>query len=453
MKLFVIFISIILLALGFKYIDGYFFLYSVFILLTARILWHFCNVKDIRRNILYVFVFSGWIIYTGLGFVRQGYMAQQSMASEANNNLFLIYLVYILSTLLLFMPIKYMQDKKIKGFGRVVNQLMPDNKCVFLLIFASIGLSVFQIYLAGGWHNFVYAAYGQKTDSSYLTFFNLFSGIATNTLYLILPVLCFYTKSSIKILAVVYFIFSIVMGSINGSSLSIFNPLLALFTFKYLTTHDSYKKRKLKKYFVMALIAGVVGGILIRQNRSDNENFSFNVLDNAMEDVLMSSTFDNITNLQKILDLSPQGSVGQFIYPYVNYLPRSVFPWKPMEMGRIISYKFKDMDEDKFIGFLPSPIGEFYYDFGFLGVIIGMLFVGFVLGWLQEKMNRTYNSSILLWGYFVGLCIYSTIYSGWYTGCFIRFVRLFIFIFLVYCLNYLFRYKKHSYDIQRIHKT
>lgn len=442
MKWFNIIITAILLYFGYKYIDTYFFLYVIFICLTAIINWHFCNVEDIKKNILYVFTFTGWLIYTGLGFIRQGYMSQLGLN---NNNMFQIYILYIMSTLLLLLPMKLMHRKKISGFGNIVNQPMPNFKIILILICIAISLNLYRVYLAGGWVNFIYAAYGQKTDTAFLTFFNLFIGLMDNMIYVVLPIICLHSKIKIKVIAIFYFIFTIFMGCINGSSMSLFNPLLALLTYTYIMTNNLQKRATLKKYFLIVIIIGVIGGVLIRQNRSNNEEFTLNVVDGAIEDVLESSTFDNVTNLQKILDLEPEYGVGQFIYPYINYLPRSVFPWKPIEMGRIISYKFKQMDKDSLIAFLPSPIGEFYYDFGYLGIIIGMLFVGYIISLVQEKLNNTIRPTNLLWGYCMGVCIYLTIYSGWYTGCFTRIVRLFILILIINYLSNMFKKKSITF--------
>lgn len=449
MKLFNIITTIGLLYLGYKYIDDYFLLFTLFICVASFINWHFCNVGNIKRNILYVFTFTGWLIYTGLGFIRQGYMAQWGTNQD---NIIVIYILYILSTLLLFFSIKNIQKRKIKGFGNVINQQMPKSIVIIILICAAVGLSLFRVHLAGGWQNFIYAAYGQKTETSFLTFFNLFSGIMDNLIYVILPVICFASSKKYKFIAIIYFLFTVFMGSLNGSSLSLFNPFIVLLTYIFIQTTSEKKRIRLRKYFLIVIAIGVIGGILIRQNRSNNEDFTVAVLDNAMEDVLQSSTFDNVTNLQRILDLQPKYGIEQFVYPYINYLPRAVFPWKPIEMGRIISYKFKQMDNDKLIAFLPSPIGEFYYDFGYLGVILGMLFVGTFVGIVQEKINHTHNPSVLLWGHCMGACIYMTIYSGWYTGCFTRLVRMYILILLIHFLNKLFGTKKQqNYDIQRVY--
>lgn len=445
MKWFNIIVTAALLYFGNKYIcNGYFPLFVLFVCMASAINWHFCKVKDIKSTVLYIFTFTGWLIYTGLGFIRQGFMSQMGANDE---NLFLIYILYTISTIILFMTIKHMQRKKFRGFGSIINQSRPKDIVIILLICLAVGLSFYRVYLAGGWLSFIYAAYGQKTESSFLTFFNLFSGIMDNMAYVVLPLICLRTETKMRIIAILYFLFTIFMGSINGSSMSLLNPFLALLTYKFITSERVRAKQRLKKYFIIFMSIGVIGGVLIRQNRSNNENFSVNVLDDAIESVLETSTFDNVTNLQQILDLQPLYGIGQFIYPYINYLPRAVFPWKPMEMGRIISYQFKQMDSDKLVGYIPSPIGEFYYDLGYVGVIMGMLFVGFFVGLMQEKLNNTSHPSALLWAYCVGACIYMTIYSGWYTGCFIRLVRMFIFILLINYLSKIIGTKKQlRYD-------
>lgn len=412
------------------------FLFNLFIAINISFLWGFLN--DLRKNIVYIFLYTGWIIYSSLGMVRECYIGN----TDVNGDFSIIILWFIFASILMFIGIYIVRSIKIeKGFSFVENMHISV-KTFVILISLDLLLTLYKLYIAGGLHAFIYASYGSKVESDYMTFFSLFPGILSNVLYFTFPFIRHKAPLYLKIISIFYFLVNIVMGVLNGSSMSIFNPLLALFTYFYLTASSEENRVKIKQWSLGLLLIGIVGGVLIRQNRTNYAEFSTDVLNTSVIDkILESSTFDNFSNLKKIFEMSPTYTPGQLIYPYINYLPRSTFPWKPMELGRIIAYDVKGMDNENLIGFLPSPIGEFYYDYGYLGIILGMFYVGLIIAFFQEKMNRTKNSpwklSILL--AFSG---YTTIISGWYTGFGVREVRLAIFIILLLLINRFFTVKR-----------
>lgn len=410
-----------------------FLLLNLFLGVNSLILFRF--LKNLRRNIIYVYTYTGWILYTTLGIVRECFVGNKDYNGAFSHIIFL----FIIASLLIYLGIYLMQRVKFKKGFAFLNEFRLSSKTFLVLIAIDLALTVYKIVIAGGLHSFIYAGYGNKVESSFMTFFSLFPGITTNVLYLCLPFIFYKTPLHLRIIAGLYFVINIVMGVLNGSSLSIFNPLLALFSFIFLSINqrDYIRLNKVKVYALVFVCLAIIGGVLIRQNRTNYGEFSRNVDIGVVNNILQSSTFDNISNLEDILKMEPTYSLGQTIYPFVSYLPRKVFPWKPMELSRIISYKIKGMDEENLIGFLPSPIGEFYYDFGYIGIILGMLYVGFIIGFVQEKMNNTKNSVWKL-AITLGFCIYATIISGWYTGFAIRGVRLVLFLVLVFYINKFF---------------
>ncbi|GHT18141.1 hypothetical protein FACS189429_3990 [Bacteroidia bacterium] len=401
-------------------------------------LWGF--LKDLKRNIVYVFTFTGWILYNNMGMIRECYAGNKDTDSSLSN----IFLWLTVTSVLIFLGIKFIKTRKIKSSFSFIENLNVSNKTFFILIGLDVVLTIYKIILAGGFYEYFYAGYGMKIESSFMTFFNLFSGILNNALLLTFPFIRYKVPLYMKVIALLYFFFNIVLDAIGGSSLAIFSPFLLLFTFLYFTIKINHNKTNLKKWMCVLLFFAVVSGVLIRQNRTDNSNFSTDVLYTAVDDIMKSATFDNISNLEKIFQIEPTYTPGQFVYPYIHFLPRSAFEWKPMEMGRVVAYKIKGYDESRMVGFIPSPLGEFYYDFGYLGIILGMLYVGIIIALFQEMMN---NSSESPWKLVIvlGFCRYTTILAGWYTGFGVREVRLGLFVLLLLFINQFFKSKKIKY--------
>lgn len=439
MNLFILLLSSSLLYLGYTYIYAVaptlFLMYVIFVLLNVAIIHHFLKVKDISQTLVYVFCFVGWLFYSSLGLVRDAYILGQDCLQESDVCLE-YYIYFIMATFLLYIPtiIIRRRTKGYKGFKYLPNIRLSE-RVLIICITLTLGLQLYKVHLAGGWLDYFFAAYGHKIDTSYMTFFHLFLGIMTNTLYIVLPFIVLKCRYFIKIIAIVYVIFDMLMGFMSGSSTSLLNIIIVFFTYLYLTTLNKNKRKKVKRAFLIFAIVGVIMGVLIRQNRISNDEFTFEVLKTSVEDVLESPTFDSATNLRYVLsNWEPNYNLNNFIYPYVNYLPRTVFSWKPMEMGRIISVEMKGLDIDSLTGFIPSAIGEFYFDFGIIGIIFGMLFCSIVFSVFQEKMNNTSNGPYK-YPFLIAFCLYTTILSGWYTGSFLRLVRLYLFYLLFFFLS------------------
>ena len=166
---------------------------------------------------------------------------------------------------------------------------------------------------------------------------------------------------------------------------------------------SSKRQKKWIKKAVILLGIGVVVAILIRFNRS-SDTFSFNVLGIAYTLLISTSTFDALYYLNlTISNLSPTWSLGQFIFAFIFWIPRSIVPFKPLELGRIVATTFQNFNSSINGGFAVTPMAEFYYDFGIMGGIVGMFFLGLLLEIIQKAIpvgdrecNRRYALSVEL---------------------------------------------------------
>ena len=165
----------------------------------------------------------------------------------------------------------------------------------------------------------------------------------------------------------------------------------------------SRKQKQWIKRAVILLGIGLVVAVLIRFNRS-SDSFSFDVLGNAYTLLISTSTFDALYYLNlTISNLSPTWSLGQFVFAFVFWIPRSIVPFKPLELGRIVATTFQNFNSSINGGFAVTPMAEFYYDFGVIGLIVGLFFLGVLIEIIQkaipigdEECNRKYALSVEL---------------------------------------------------------
>jgi len=431
-------ILIALLSFGYMLIGsqnmGQYFLFAVFCILNTGIILMF--IKDgIRKNLIYLFAFISWLLYNALGFYHVTYVNTYIEDSYITR----VYLLLILSTILILLPILIAKKHVRKGFKRLRNLRLSYN-AILLFLLISVGFQLYMISSAGGFDAYTNASYGAKVDSGLRTFFQLFGAILGSVGMFIMPLIFGNYGIKKKIVAISYLLFGLILSVIGGHSSGLLGTALSLFIFGYFSTNKKSTHLKLRTFALVAIPLGIIGGILIRMNRSDMSEFSLDSLNGSVTEIMVSPTFDNVVNCGYVLEnMEPVNAPEQFIYPFVNFLPRAVFPWKPMELGRIVGMKYVGTTEESLAGFIPSPVGEFYYDFGYIGIIFGMLFVGFVIGYVQEKLNRTYPQSVWILAFVVSFGGSTEILYAWYTGMFTGLVRWLIFLIVFFSFNKLCR--------------
>lgn len=442
MRAFAYIMAVCLAALGYNYIyqlsTAYYVMFLVFIGVSLSILLHLIRM-DIKRNIIYIFAMTSWMFYNSLGFIHSAIIETQR--GQTLKFGIEIYLLLIIATIIISISMLSTKGAFTTGFSFLKNYRLPRGT-LFFIFTVSLLLDLYKIHIAGGLNAYIFAPYGAKAESGLLTFFNLTQSIFNNIALLALPYIVGDCNKSTKAICIFFLTYKMAFGAISGSSVSLLSPLICTYIFAYYAGISNRVKLKLKKYTIVLAIVAVTAGMFIRTNRKSFENSSIESFEikNAFDEIMESPTFDNIVNLNTIFDkIQPVYIPEQLILPFIHFLPRSVFTWKPMELGRMVGYKFIGTSEDSMAGFITTPIGEFYYDFGFTGVIIGLILVGLSLGYIQEKLNATKGHPIFIWSIVVVTATKTSSLSAWYTGCYKSLVDLAVIIVLILVLNTFFK--------------
>lgn len=446
MKIFIIGLTLFFTLIGCPIIEltgGYIYIfYLIFIWLNCFQLLNI-NGGDYKKVILANFTFVSWTIYGGLNLFRQCWIGTM----DYDGILSLVFISHIAGTALLFIGFKSaMRQKTNKGFVFNNKSISPRTFIIVSVVYFS--LQVFIIQASGGFMAYFFAAYGAKVESSLITFASLFGGILSNVGFLAIPF--FLSKKYnlyCRVFAFLVFLLYLIMGGvINGGSIHLLNGMLAVFSYLIFTINDFRYLKKYRRKMLILMGAAVVLGMLIRQNRYNVENAKVISIEESVSNILEMSTFDGAEHLTWIYgNLEPKYTMEQFIIPFVSPLPRKIFPWKPLDLSRIAAHKKEKINMKSHFAVIVTPMGEFYYDFGVVGIIFGMLFIGFTIGFIQRRINFSAftNMNVFI---LISCCIYSEIIAGWYTGWGIRMVRFAVFVVFLLFVQRVFSSNKKIID-------
>jgi len=130
-------------------------------------------------------------------------------------------------------------------------------------------------------------------------------------------------------------------------------------------------------------------------------------------DRLSRLNFDSLSRLIFVLPQVP--SEINFLYGrsflgiMTYFIPRVIFPSKPLPIGMLFTQTFYPITYSNGSGVTPSLLVDFYWNFGVLGIIIGMLCFGiFIRTFVKYTENSKYQT-----GAVVILAIISSQIFGW----------------------------------------
>ncbi|NMC63413.1 MAG: oligosaccharide repeat unit polymerase, partial [SAR324 cluster bacterium] len=142
---------------------------------------------------------------------------------------------------------------------------------------------------------------------------------------------------------------------------------------------DRLKNRKLLQlnwivFAAVILLAIVVSYTAVgRIKRSGSDELS---------SLVYGRTFDALENSIRITETYEPGEhlgLNIIVYPATNFVPRSLWPGKPIGLGKRIMFDIYGAPANTPVSFVPGLIGEFYVDFGYFGILIFGLLFGFII--------------------------------------------------------------------------
>ena len=101
----------------------------------------------------------------------------------------------------------------------------------------------------------------------------------------------------------------------------------------------------------------------------------------------------------------------QYAEYLVRPIPRGFWPDKPEQVAIRMRYEFWG---EKMGGIPPTVFGEFYMSFGYIGLIIGSIFLGVILGLLERIYQRIYSEPEIsvVYAIMVAFIVFSVTRSG-----------------------------------------
>lgn len=316
------------------------------------------------------------------------------------------------------------------------------------IMFPAIALLAWQLWAAGGVTEYITRPYGSKLPTSVVNIAFVLNRIVSDGAYfascaaLMDSSLGWFSKVMAAGYAALYYLFTVWSGRSGAALMLILVPAIFLIA-------PDYKKTLGPRHFApitaVFLLAVLVAG-LVRQCRSDpgavfgegmQAALSAIRPDRLLDFLLYSHTFDLLENTLRIIRYYPAGIGGgtQFAYPLVNLVPRAVFPAKPEGLGALIVRDIYGAPPGTSISFAPGVIGEFYYDFGYLGVFLGLAFCGLVVGLMQGRLRLGVQSHPYGTALVTQFAVSLTSFPNSYTGAAIRLGFSLVFWVLVWLVS------------------
>lgn len=214
-----------------------------------------------------------------------------------------------------------------------------------------------------------------------------------NYLYL-LPVyvgffhLCFLSTRNLgRVWSVVLFSLVLTTLIIVGSRALILSWVISLIVFK------EYRVGVFSNYFkyailgivaVLAAVIGIVQKITAEGASAQNLSFPFNLFRR------LQSSYEQFENLFNIINTDFNFDFGRSIFEdvFITYIPRFIFPWKPVDVGFLRAQNILFYNDfwsiDRGTTYPVGIIAELYFNFWYVGIIFGM----FGLGMLLRKIEQ-----------------------------------------------------------------
>lgn len=309
------------------------------------------------------------------------------------------YFIVIISIVFYYLGDSLGRILKINQFACIIDKLekFNENSTRLLkgyIIFATIfNLFIFVLILdkIGGISSLI-----SKLHDRTRTFAGLHTLITLQFIF-VKGGLLYSVNTDIKYFKIFFIIVNVVVMSLYGGRSSIFMFVLSLLIYRMLYLKE---EPKLIKTLIMLVLLGMIlamYALYFRYILPLRYTLDFSTLFKYIEYSIINNILVSLRQLDIIIQNVP------YVYPYIYgksfiglfglFVPRLIWPEKPYGAGGLYSLTFYKESYLEGTGIPPSLIGEFYWNFGIMGVMIGFFFLGLFLRVLYRK--ATNNSSVI----------------------------------------------------------
>ncbi len=250
------------------------------------------------------------------------------------------------------------------------------------------GYSIVYIFTFGIWGE---APIEDETSPTFLGFISQ----ATRS---IIPVCLLYISFSDNRLAKVILFFLTAMLEIIGG----FRYMIIIFIGSYLILFYLRKRKEipLLSVLIMIVVFSFLVGLIGYTRDSVRIGMGFNAQGFGIQDIV-DAVIGNFriylsyyAVIKAVPDMTPYIYFDQIvIYTLIMAVPRAIWPSKPLNPGT--APQLLGMNEAAVnSGYAYPCLGEYYYGFGFLGIIFFMLLLGLLFGHISKKYR--YNSRTIV---------------------------------------------------------
>jgi antigen polymerase len=342
---------------------------------------NFFSFFNIYTIFYWIVMYSGIIIY---------YFLYKDFGFDLLNPKYILMSIFYSSIAyaIFFISYKIFSQKfKIKIFPRV--NYVELRVLAFTLLFMSIISVLIYVIQNGGFLLLKSDSYSDRFTST----------LGKGWLTILFPFfifsysLFFFIKPSYKKWKI-YFFLGFLTGTIIFIAIGGGRLLIALHVFTFLIIGYHYRFIKLKRIFMIVIILIPVSALLAFARAK--MDFDSNLFQGLIFTMNTFSPFDSFVRILTYYDNEMQNYQGlsvvynQFISSFV---PRALFPDKPMiVMNTGNFYTQNILHYQSLTTISPSLNGSFYIMYGLIGLILGSIFMGF----LMKLLDNTFYKNIFL---------------------------------------------------------
>jgi len=338
-----------------------------------------------RRRVGVTYFFLWLMIVYLIGFVRLKYWDYFSPDVLSANLLWLT--AFVLSFVFFYEMIPcHSVNPRLERIMDSLNEIYGSFRFLLGVFLVYILFYAFEIVESGGAVHFVGMSYAERHDpsSSYLFFIKTLLKSS-----LLISAYTNFIERRSKLVPILILILIFLLSTVEGSTGALIGLLVPIVVFFVL---DRLKNRKLLQlnwivFAAVILLAVVVSyTAVVRIKRSGSDELS---------SLVYGRTFDALENSIRITETYEPGEhlgLNIIVYPAVNFVPRSLWPEKPIGLGRRIMFDIYGAPSYTSVSFAPGLLGEFYADFGYFGILVfGSLF-GLILKRIDYGILRSLNA-------------------------------------------------------------